>query len=62
MRGPPAVLDNFAMDRLTEAPDLLPKFAVTGMIMTLAQTVVFIIDINIIIKHLKLASLYHNTL
>ena len=27
------------MDRLTEAPDLLPKFAVTGMIMTLAQTV-----------------------
>ena len=39
VRGPPAVLDNFAMDRLTEAPDLLPKFAVTGMIMTLAQTV-----------------------
>ncbi|CAE7360757.1 unnamed protein product [Symbiodinium sp. CCMP2592] len=27
VRGPPAVLDNFAMDRLTEAPDLLPKFA-----------------------------------
>ena len=26
VRGPPAVLDNFAMDRISDGPDLLPEF------------------------------------